>query len=94
MARRSEQVKDVHFRADANGCLSRPAFEGAVVAALKREPVATMVHLDLDNLLVLNEKSGRDAGDKAIGAVIAALSKTAAKEGWTCLLYTSDAADE
>src|SRR4030088_721926 len=83
MVRRSEQVKDVRFRADASGCLSRPAFEGAVTAALKREPVATVVHLDLDDLIGLNEKYGREAGDKAIGAVIATLSKTAAKEGWT-----------
>src|SRR5688500_10290994 len=83
MAKRSEQVRDVGFRADANGCLSRPAFEGAVTASLKREPTATLIHLDLDDLLVLNENSGREAGDKAIGTVIAALSKTAAKEGWT-----------
>ena len=83
MVKRSEQVKDVRFRADANGCLSRPAFEGAVTAALKREPVATVVHLDLDDLLGLNEKHGREAGDKAINASIATLAKTAAKEGWT-----------
>ena len=83
MAKRSEQVKDVRFRADANGCLSRPAFEGAIIAALKREPVATLLHLDLDDLRVLNEKAGREAGDKAIATVIAALSKAAAKEGWT-----------
>ena len=83
MAKRSEQVKDVRFRADANGCLSRPAFEGAVIAALKREPVATLVHLDLDDLIGLNEKHGRDAGDKAIAAVIATLAKAAARDGWT-----------
>src|ERR1700687_3969795 len=83
MAKRSEQVKDVRLRADANGCLSRPAIEGAVGAPLKREPLATVAHLHLDDLLGLNEKHGRDAGDKAIGAVIATLSKTAAKEGWT-----------
>jgi diguanylate cyclase len=79
----SAQVKDVRFRADANGCLSRPAFEGALIAALKREPVATMVHLDIDDLVGLNEKHGREAGDRAIAATIATLSKTAAKEGWT-----------
>lgn len=83
MAKRSEQVRDVRFRADANGCLSRPAFEGALVAALKREPVATVIHLDLDDLLGLNEKHGREAGDRAIGAAIAMLAKTASKEGWT-----------
>jgi diguanylate cyclase (GGDEF)-like protein len=80
MPKRPEQVKDVRFRADGNGCLSRPAFEGAVTAALKREPVATLVHHDL---LVLNEKAGREAGDKAIATTIATLGKVAAKEGWT-----------
>ena len=83
MVSRSTQVKDVRFRADPSGCLSRPAFEGALIAALKREPVATMIHLDLDDLVGLNEKHGREAGDKAIGATIATLSKRAAKEGWT-----------
>jgi len=78
-----KQVKDVRFRADANGCLSRPAFEGAVIASLKREPVATLMHLDIDDLMGLNEKFGREAGDKAIGTTIAALAKTAAREGWT-----------
>ena len=83
MAKRPAQVKDVRFRADTNGCLSRPAFEGAVTAALKREPVATLVHLDLDDLLGLNEKYGREAGDKAIAAATGVLARTAAKEGWT-----------
>lgn len=83
MAKRSEQVKDVRFRADPQGCLSRPAFEGAVIMTLKREPVATLIHLDLDDLLVLNEKAGREVGDKAIGTTIALLSKTAKSEGWT-----------
>jgi diguanylate cyclase (GGDEF)-like protein len=83
VAKRSEQVRDVRFRADASSCLSRPAFEGALIAALKREPVATVIHLDLDDLLGLNEKHGREAGDKAIGAAIGTLAKTAAKESWT-----------
>ncbi len=83
MAKRTAPVKAVRFRADASGCLPRAAFEAAVTAALKREPVATLVHLDLDNLLVLNEQAGREAGDKAIGAAIATLAKKAAKEGWT-----------
>ena len=83
MVKRSAQVKDVRFRADTNGCLSRPAFEGAVIAALKREPLATLVHLDLDDLIGLNEKHGREAGDKAIAATIASLARTATKERWT-----------
>jgi diguanylate cyclase (GGDEF)-like protein len=83
MAKRTEPQKVIRFRADANGCLARPAFEGAVTAALKREPVATLIHLDLDDLVVLNEQAGREAGDRAIAATIATLGKTASKEGWT-----------
>lgn len=83
MAKRTEQRKVIRFRADPSGCLARPAFEGAVTAALKREPLATLLHLDLDGLLVLNEQAGRDAGDRAIASTIATLAKTASKEGWT-----------
>lgn len=46
-------------------------------------PASTLVHVDLDNLLVLNEKAGRETGDKAIATAIATLSRTAAKQGWT-----------
>ena len=53
------RTKTVTFRADANGCLSRPAFEGAVIAALKKDPVATILDVDLDGLLDLNESAGR-----------------------------------
>ena len=83
MVKRSEQVKDVRPRAEASECLTRGAFEGAVMASLKREPVATLIHLDLDDLLGLNDKHGREAGDRAIGAATATLAKTAVKQGWT-----------
>lgn len=78
-----KQTRTVTFHADEKGCLGRPAFDGAVMASLKREPVATLLHVDLDNLLVLNEKAGRETGDKAIATAIATLSRTAAKQGWT-----------
>jgi len=76
-------MKTVTFHADANGCLSRPAFEGALIAALKREPMATLMDVDLDGLLDLNEQAGHEVGDKAIGAVTAALAAVAKKEEWT-----------
>jgi len=77
------RTKTVTFRADSNGCLSRPAFEGAVIAALKEDPVATILDVDLDGLLDLNESAGRETGDKAIAAVTSALAAAAKKEGWT-----------
>ncbi|HET7700597.1 MAG TPA: diguanylate cyclase [Candidatus Limnocylindria bacterium] len=78
-----KQTRTVTFHADGNGCLSRPAFEGALVAALKREPVATLVHVDVDAMLELNEQAGHEAGDRAIATIIASLGASAKKEGWT-----------
>ncbi len=78
-----KQSRTVTFHADANGCLARPAFEGAIVAALKREPVATLVHVDIDAMLELNEQAGHEAGDRAIATIIASLGASARKEGWT-----------
>jgi diguanylate cyclase len=79
----TKQTKTVTFHADANGCLGRPAFEGAVTAALKRDPVATLMDVDLDGLMDLNAAHGHDAGDRAITAVTAALASVAKKQGWT-----------
>lgn len=71
-------------KSEATGeCLARPAFETALVAALGREPVATLLDVDLDGLLDLNATAGHDTGDKAIAAVTASLSAIARKEGWT-----------
>lgn len=78
-----KQTKTVTFHADANGCLGRPAFEGALIAALKRDPTATLMDVDLDGLKDLNGTHGREAGDRALGAVTAALVAVAKKEGWT-----------
>ena len=78
-----KQTKTVTFHADANGCLGRAAFEGALLAALKRDPAATLMDVDVDGLKDLNDAHGRDAGDKAIGAVTTALASAAKREGWT-----------
>jgi diguanylate cyclase (GGDEF)-like protein len=80
-ARRTQ--KTVTFHADANGCLGRPAFEGALIAALKREPAATLLDVDLDGLLDINATAGHDVGDRAIAAVTSSLSAVAKREGWT-----------
>lgn len=78
-----KQIKTVTVRADPSGCLGRPAFEGALIAALKRDPIATLMDVDLDGLMGLNDTHGREIGDKAVGAAMAALAIVAKKEGWT-----------
>lgn len=70
-------------RPEPEGCLSRSAFEAALQAALKKEPVATLLDVDLDGLLDLNARAGHDVGDRAIAAVTSALLAAARKEGWT-----------
>lgn len=67
----------------ANGCLSRSTFETALADALKRDPVASLLDVDLDGLLELNANAGHDVGDTAIAAVTAALVAIAKRETWT-----------
>src|SRR5438093_8946452 len=85
---RTEQLRAVRFRADKDGCLSAPAFSGALIAIWKEsrdrpEQQVTLLLLDIDNLHQLNTTHGRDAGDRAINAAVAELSRTAKREGWT-----------
>jgi diguanylate cyclase (GGDEF)-like protein len=82
------QDKLVRIRLDKDGCLSGPAFGAALNMAWKEstgraESQITLLLLDLDNLHELNTTHGREAGDRAIGATIAELSKAAKREGWT-----------
>jgi len=85
---RTAQIKDVRFRANKDGCLSGPAFSGALNAVWKEsrerpESQTTLLLLDIDNLHQLNTVHGREAGDRAIGAAIAELARTAKRESWT-----------
>jgi diguanylate cyclase (GGDEF)-like protein len=85
---KAAQIKDVRFRADKDGCLSGPAFSGALNAVWKesREKVEsqiTLLLLDIDNLHQLNTNHGRETGDRAIAAAVAELSRAAKREGWT-----------
>jgi diguanylate cyclase len=85
---RTAQIKDVRFRADKDGCLSGPAFSGALNAVWKEsrertESQTTLLLLDIDNLHQLNTVHGREAGDRAIGAAVTELARTAKREGWT-----------
>ncbi|TMC72724.1 MAG: diguanylate cyclase [Chloroflexi bacterium] len=85
---RAGQVREVRFRADRDGCLSAPAFHGAVNAVWKEskerpESQLTVLLVDLDNLHQLNTVHGREAGDRAIGAATTELARAAKREGWT-----------
>jgi diguanylate cyclase (GGDEF)-like protein len=85
---RTAQVKEVRFRADRDGCLSGPAFSGALNAVWKEsrerpESQMTLLLLDLDNLHQLNTAHGREVGDRALGAAAAELSRAAKHEDWT-----------
>jgi diguanylate cyclase (GGDEF)-like protein len=85
---RTAQIKDIRFRADKDGCLSGPAFSGALNAVWKEsrerpESQTTLLLLDIDNLHQLNTVHGREAGDRAIGAAVAELARTARRESWT-----------
>jgi diguanylate cyclase (GGDEF)-like protein len=82
------QIKDVRFRADKDGCLSGPAFSGALNMAWKEsrerpETQITLLVLDLDDLHQLNTVHGREAGDRAIAAAVTELSRAARRESWT-----------
>jgi diguanylate cyclase len=58
-------------------------FPGAVEKASKGEGGASLLLIDLDNLMVLNEKGGRELGDKAIASATRVLTARARAEGWT-----------
>lgn len=86
--RKTGQVRDVRMRADKDGCLSGPAFGGALNMVWKEsrekpEAQVTLLLLDLDNLHELNTVHGREAGDRAIGTAIGELSRAAKRESWT-----------
>ena len=66
----------------AGECLDLASFSAAVAKRFEKEPNGSLLHLDLDELLALNEGHGREAGDKAIRATLAVLKKWAEREGW------------
>jgi diguanylate cyclase len=85
---RGTHIKDVRMRADKDGCLSGPAFTGALNMVWKEsrerpESQITVLLLDVDNLHQLNTVHGREAGDRAIGAAVTELSRVAKRESWT-----------
>src|SRR5713226_9156560 len=51
---------------------------------------ASVLLTDLDNLMVLNEKAGREAGDAAIAAATRVLKATAERDGYAMLRIGGD----
>jgi diguanylate cyclase len=85
---KTKQITAIRMRADKDGCLSGPAFSGALNAVWKEsrerpETQVTLLLLDIDNLHQLNTVHGRETGDRAIGAAITELARTAKRESWT-----------
>src|SRR3989442_15032574 len=65
------------------GATSAARFGEAVERAVKRDGGASLLLIDLDNLMVLNEDGGRAVGDKAIDAAMKLLAAAGKTEGWT-----------
>ena len=65
------------------GSVSAPAFGEALEKAVRHESGASLLLVDLDNLMVLNEKMGREGGDRAIAAAARTLASRAKTERWT-----------
>ena len=56
-------------------------FGGKVDAAVRGDGGASVLLIDLDNLMVLNERAGREAGDAAIRAALRVLKASAEPDG-------------
>jgi len=62
--------------------VSAPSFSAALERAATDGAGVSVLLVDLDNLMTLNEKAGREAGDKAIAAAARALTSFAKAERW------------
>jgi diguanylate cyclase (GGDEF)-like protein len=58
------------------------SFVQAVAKAFEKEPAGSLLLIDLDGFHDINVQAGRDAGDKVIRAVLAALKRWAETETW------------
>jgi len=67
----------------AAGAPSPARIAEAAERAVKAEGGASLLLIDLDNLMVLNEDGGRGVGDAAIEAAMKVLVATGKAEGWT-----------
>lgn len=58
--------------------------------ALGAEPVTSLLQIDLDDFVGINESAGRDAGDRVLAAAARTLQAAAKKEGWTFVRVGGD----
>jgi diguanylate cyclase (GGDEF)-like protein len=77
MAKRATQA------AGGAEALDAPGFGRATKVATEKEQTVTLLAIDLDNLMRLNEEVGHPAGDRFIKTAAAVLAKAAARDGWT-----------
>ncbi len=76
-------------RARSDG-LDSVEFGKKIDAAVRGDGGASLLLTDLDNLMVLNEKAGREAGDAAIAAATRVLKATAERDGYAMLRIGGD----
>ena len=76
-------VRVVRRTTEAAAKSSATRFGDAVEKALGSEGGASLLLIDLDNLMVLNQDGGRAVGDKAIDVATKVLAAAGKAEGWT-----------
>jgi diguanylate cyclase (GGDEF)-like protein len=62
----------------------------ATEKALAADAVTSLLQIDLDDFLRINEEGGREAGDRVISAAATTLQAAAKQEGWTFLRIGGD----
>ncbi len=65
-----------------NAYLDIEDFGKVMDRALAKDAVASLLLTDLDGLHEINQRAGREVGDRAIAAALGVLSRAAKKEGW------------
>jgi len=76
-------VRVVRRTTEAAAKSSATRFGDALEKALGSEGGASLLLIDLDNLMVLNQDGGRAVGDKAIDVATKVLAAAGKAEGWT-----------
>ena len=76
-------VRVVRRTTEAAAKASATRFGDALEKALGSEGGASLLLIDLDNLMVLNQDGGRAVGDKAIDVATKVLAAAGKAEGWT-----------
>jgi diguanylate cyclase (GGDEF)-like protein len=75
---------------DKNIPIQPDVLAAAAEEALAGEPVTSVLQIDLDDFLGLNEEAGREGGDRVLAAAASVLESTAKKEGWSVVRVGGD----